>query len=60
MERFVGLLVAGGLALLAGVWTLHLTAQGSPPWLAGAALAALGVAGLAAGIGRELDLDAAT
>jgi hypothetical protein len=55
MERFVQLALAGGLALVAGLWALRLSARWSPPWLAGAALAALGAAVLAAGLGRELE-----
>ena len=57
MEPFAQLVVAGGLALLAGLWTLGLAAAFSPAWLGGAALVGAGVAGLTAGIDRELDLD---
>lgn len=56
MERFVQLLVAGGLALLAGLWTLRVAGAWSPSWLAGAVLVVVGVAGLAVGIGSELDV----
>lgn len=56
MERFVTLVVAGGLALVAGLWTLHLSAGWSAPWLVGVAVVVAGVAGLAAGIWRELDV----
>ena len=55
MERFVTLVVAGGLALVAGLWTLRLSAGWSTPWLLGAALAVAGLAALAVGIGRELE-----
>lgn len=48
--------VAGGLVLLAGLWVTALAGSGSGPWLAGAALAALGVGGLLAGIRRELSI----
>lgn len=56
MERFVQVVLAGGVALLAGLWTVRLTGAWSPAWLAGVALATIGVAGLAVGIGRELDV----
>ena len=55
MERFVRLIVAGGLALVAGLWLLELFARGSSGWLVGAALAALGTAGAFAGIFSELE-----
>jgi hypothetical protein len=55
MERFVTLVVAGGVALVVGLWTLQLTVKGSPPWLVGVALVVAGAAALAAGIGRELE-----
>lgn len=57
MERFAQLVAGGGLALLAGLWGLRLTAAFSPAWLGGAALVGVGVGGLAAGIGWELELD---
>ena len=56
MERFVTLVIAGGLGLVAGLWTLHLSARWSSSWLVGVALVVAGVAGLAAGIWRELDV----
>ena len=56
MERFVGLVIAGGLGLVAGLWALRLSARWSPAWLVGVALVVAGVAGLAAGIWRELDV----
>ena len=55
MERFVRLVVAGGLGLVAGLWTVRLSARWSPAWLVGVALVVAGAAGLAAGIGRELE-----
>ncbi|MBV0924468.1 hypothetical protein KTS45_09680 [Halomicroarcula limicola] len=54
MERFVRLVVAGGLALVAGLWIATLAVPQTPGWVAGVALAVAGVAGLAAGIGREI------
>jgi putative flippase GtrA len=55
VERFVQLVVAGGLALLSGLWLTALFAVATPGWTLGVALALAGVAGLAAGIARELD-----
>lgn len=57
MERFVRLLLGGGFALVAGLWTLRLTGGWRAPWLVGAALVALGIGGLAVGIGSELEVD---
>jgi len=55
MERFVRLLVAGGLALIAGLWLVALFAVGSRPWLLGAAAAAVGSVALLAGTAIELE-----
>ena len=55
MERFVRLIVVGGLALVAGLWVLESFARGSPSWLAGAGLAVLGTASAFAGIFSELE-----
>jgi len=55
VERFVRLLVGGGLALIAGLWIATLSAALSPPWLFGAALVAFGVGGLAVGIRSQID-----
>ncbi|MBV0901964.1 hypothetical protein [Haloarcula salina] len=54
MERFVELVVAGGLATVAGLWVTRLAASRSSLWLAGAALAGLGLLALGAGIAREV------
>lgn len=56
MERFVELVVAGGLALVAGLWTLELAAAWSPPWAVGGLLVLAGLAGLAGGIWREVEV----
>lgn len=56
MEPFVRAIVGGGLLLLAGLWLAEPFAAGSPPWLVGAALAALGAGGLAFGIRSELSV----
>lgn len=55
MERFVALIVAGGVALVAGLWLTAAFAASAPGWLAGVALALTGVGCLAVGIERELD-----
>lgn len=57
MERFVRLVVGGGLALVAGLWVTALTATATLPWLSGAALALVGAAALGTGIWTELDVD---
>lgn len=54
MERFVTLVVGGGLAFVAGLWTVTLTAAWTPFWFTGVALAAVGLAVLVAGIRRPL------
>lgn len=55
MERFVRLIVAGGLGLVAGLWMATLARPWSPPWLLGVGLIVLGVAGLARGIWSQVD-----
>jgi dipeptide/tripeptide permease len=54
MERFAQYVVAGGLALVAGLWATSLASQASARWLLGVALAALGAVTLSAGIWREV------
>jgi len=56
MERFVQFVLIGGVALVAGLWLARLFAAGSPLWMLGAALAALGVVGLLFGIGIEIEV----
>lgn len=56
MERFVQLIAVGGVALVGGLWVVTLFDALSITWLAGAALALLGTASLAVGIGSEIDL----
>lgn len=51
MERFVQLVVGGGVSLVAGLWLVELTAMGSGTWLVGMALAVGGAGALAYGIG---------
>lgn len=55
VERFVRLVVGGGVVLVAGLWIATLSAARSPPWLLGVALVALGVGGLAVGIRSQID-----
>lgn len=55
MERFVQLIVGGGVGLVAGLWLLELSPTGSSAWLLGAALAVVGGGALAYGIGSELE-----
>lgn len=55
VERFVELVVLGGIALVAGLWIVALFPSGSLPWAIGVALALLGVGGLAGGIRSEVD-----
>jgi hypothetical protein len=54
MERFVRLVVAGGLATVAGLWGIALTSRASPPWLVGIMLATLGLLAMGAGTYEEL------
>lgn len=53
MERFVRLVVAGGLALLAGLWIERLVSW--PRAALGVALALVGLSLLGVGIAGELD-----
>ena len=55
VERFVKAIVGGGVALVAGLWVATLSTAWSPRWAVGAALALVGVGGLAGGIWLELD-----
>ena len=55
MERFVHGLVAGGLALVAGLWLTALVSQTAPAWLAGVALTGLGVVALGGSIYSQIE-----
>jgi len=55
MERFVQFIVAGGLALLAGLWLRRIADPASGAWLAGVALAVLGVVALGVGIYSQIE-----
>ena len=56
MERFVRMIVAGGLALVAGLWIAILFEPWSNPWLIGVALSLFGTGSLFAGITSEIDI----
>lgn len=55
MESFVWYIVAGGIALVAGLWVLEFGAAWTLLWGAGIALATLGIAGLSVGIESEIE-----
>lgn len=55
IERFVRLIVVGGLDMLAGLWVVALSRPWAGPWLFGAALALVGAGGVTVGIWRPLE-----
>jgi len=55
VERFVRLIVGGGIALVAGLWITVLSTTGSWPWLVGSLLIFVGVGGVGGGIWSEID-----
>lgn len=55
MERFVQLIVVGGLVLVGALWAVSFLDPWSVAWLAGVVLALLGVGGLSAGISSEIE-----
>ena len=55
VEGFVVRIVAGGLALVAGVWLLTLATLWSVPWLFGTGLAVSGALALWSGIWSEIE-----
>ncbi|WP_121741710.1 hypothetical protein [Natronorubrum halophilum] len=58
MERFVRLIVAGGVVLVVALWLAALFERGSMLWIVGIALAVLGTGMLTAGIFSELEASA--
>jgi len=56
MERFARLIVAGGLALVAGLWIALLAEAWTATWLLGVAVAALGAGANVTGFVSELEL----
>jgi hypothetical protein len=55
MERFVQLIVAGGVVLVGALWLAALVEYGSVVWFGGVALALLVTAVVLAGIFSELE-----
>jgi hypothetical protein len=55
MERFVIAIVAGGIALVAGLWLVTLFEPFSAVWTVGAFLVVLGASALGAGIWSEVE-----
>lgn len=56
VERFVRLIVVGGVALVAGLWLLAFFDAWSVAWLVGAALALLGAGSLVGGIESRIEI----
>lgn len=56
MERFARLIVAGGVALVAGLWIAALADAWTAGWLLGVGVAALGAGANVAGFVSELEL----
>lgn len=55
MEWFVQVIVAGGIALVGGLWFVTVLEAWSPAWMGSLALALVGTAGLAVGIWTEIE-----
>jgi type IV secretory pathway VirB2 component (pilin) len=55
MERFVIAIVAGGIALVAGLWLVTLFEPFRAVWTVGAFLVVLGASALGAGIWSEVE-----
>lgn len=55
MERFVRLIVAGGVVLVGALWVVAFFDPWSVAWLAGVVLTLLGVGGLSVGISSEIE-----
>ncbi|WP_226039415.1 hypothetical protein [Natrinema sp. DC36] len=55
MERFVRLIVAGGVVLVGACWLAAFADYGSVPWVGGIVLALLGTGAVVAGITGELE-----
>ncbi|WP_185903263.1 hypothetical protein [Halonotius terrestris] len=55
MERFVLFIVAGGLALVAGLWGGQIADPASQAWLGSVAVAVVGVLALAVGINSQIE-----
>ncbi|MDF9744711.1 hypothetical protein [Natrinema salsiterrestre] len=55
MERFVQLIVAGGVVLVGALWLAALVEYGSVVWFGGVVLALLGTGAVLAGIVSQLE-----
>jgi hypothetical protein len=55
MERFVQYVVAGGVAMVVGLWVAVLAARFSAPWAVGVALALAGATAQAWGIRSRVE-----
>lgn len=55
VEGFVKLIVAGGLAMVAGLWLKALLVPGSTGWVLGVAVALIGIGSLGWGIWSQVD-----
>ncbi|MFC6767781.1 hypothetical protein [Natrinema soli] len=55
MERFVRLIVAGGVVLVGACWLVAVVDAWSVAWIGGIILALLGTAAVFAGIASELE-----
>jgi hypothetical protein len=56
MERFAEAIVAGGIALVGGLWLLEVGPDGPVRWIGGLALAVAGLGATGAGIWLEVDV----
>lgn len=56
VERFVHLVVGGGVCLVAGLWAMELGANSQAIWGGGVVLTVVGIGGLAAGIWTEIEV----
>lgn len=56
VEGFVRLVVAGGIAVVVGLWIVRLAAPGSVGWMVGIGLLFVGIGALARGIWSEIDV----
>jgi hypothetical protein len=56
VEAFARRVVAGGLALVAGLWLVDLGARPGPVWIGGLTLALFGIVALATGIWSQVDV----
>jgi len=55
MERFVQFIVAGGLALVAGLWGSQIADPQSQAWFGSVAVVVVGVVALAVGINSQIE-----